>query len=216
MGSERWTNLGCERARPCASVSVRTWGCRMLRVVASALCTSWIASPSGAQTYERWFFDYFEATEAGDLSSCNASVGFSNAFFKARLFDDFIDFVYYRDDFTLPYDRDLGSVVFRIDGEAWVLEANTIVRLPDSLNSTSQTVFFRVASGDQGSVFSALRDGSRFVIEFPNGLMYEFPLAGSTQAFEQASNCWGSRPTGSFSNNPFEPNAESNNPFDVQ
>ena len=170
---------------------------------------------STAQNTGLWYFSYVEADSAGQISSCNANFDFTNAFLSARLAGEEFDFIYFRDDFTLPFDQFLGRVLFRIDRVAFVVGASTNARLSTSTLSSAQLVFLTPQTTDYADLFQAFKNGSRFAIEFPNGDTYEFPLTGSNRAFSQASQCWASRPTGPFSNNPFGPPTGVNNPFET-
>lgn len=186
-----------------------------MRVLVAAAVLSVIdVANASAQGFANWYFHYIQGDEAGDLTSCSASIDFNNAWFSARLSGEYLDFVYHRDDFTLPFDQVFGSVIFRIDKAAYTLTASTNSRHPSERGNTTQTLFFEPRLSDQGSIFRALRNGRTFWIEFPNEDYYEFPLLGSGRAFQLASDCWSSRPTGPFSNNPFTPNVSGNNPFD--
>jgi hypothetical protein len=187
-------------------------------VLAACLSAAGVNSAQ-AQGFGNWYFEYMQADQAGELSVCNANIDFSNAWFSARLHGDEFDFVYYRADFTLPYDQVFGSVIFRVDGQSFTLTASTNARRADDKLNTAQLLFFEPRPADQGRLFSALKGGGYLWIEFPNGDYYEFPLRGSGRAFEMASECWANRPTGPFSNNPFQGGQGSggsvgNNPFE--
>jgi hypothetical protein len=75
------------------------------------LCSAFIMNTGylAAQGTAYWEYSYREAQNAGQITSCNAYISFTNALFSARLYGEYMDFAYTRDDFTLPYDQVLGT-----------------------------------------------------------------------------------------------------------
>jgi hypothetical protein len=185
----------------------------MIRVVSLLLALAFIPMKANAQNTGLWYFSYVEGDSAGDLTSCNANFDYANAFLSARFFGNDLDFIYYRDDFTLPFDQTLGQVIFRIDRVAFILTASTNPKAPQDVMTSSRIIFLQPSKSDYSDLYNAFRNGNRFSIDFPNGDTYEFPLNNSNRAFGQASECWASRPTGPFNNNPFVPPSAANNPF---
>lgn len=166
-----------------------------------------------------WTSRYLKADNAGELSVCIASVIYSDANFSVRLHGDNLDFIFGRDDFTLPYDKALGEVVLNIDGQEYLLFAITLKRDANSRFETSQTMFLYPSKNDVAPLFNALRYGDAARIVFPTGKFYNLGLRGSNKALAAASNCWSRNSTGPLNNNPFEDGEENekpvkNNPFD--
>lgn len=173
------------------------------------------AQAAGAQNKPLWQFGYNKADKEGQLSICSAYVEFSNSMFSARLHGENLDFFYYRDDFTLPYDEFLGKLIFRIDSVAFLLDAYTVEKENTDITKTSRFMLIYPRKEDFADLYNALKSGVDFDVEFPNGDVYEFGLRGSRAALNAASECWKSRPTGPFSNNPFYTSSKTNNPFET-
>lgn len=76
-------------------------------------------------------------------------------------------------------------------------------------------MFLVPSHDDFAPLLSSLRNEAEFVIEFPNGAAYSFPLYGSSYAIERAMDCWSTHSTGAYGNNPFGSGAQSGNPFET-
>ena len=174
-----------------------------------------IATVGLAQSDVRWRHQYLPARSADEISVCTATVGYSNARFTARLYGEQFDMLYRRDDFTLPYGRDFGGVLFVFGSDSFLVNASTNERKESDRHSTSQLLFLAPSMEDYGMLFEAFRSRRSFAIVFPNGDTYEFPLAGSARAFSETSTCWLNNETGEHVNNPFstQDNGAGNNPF---
>lgn len=182
--------------------------------------TVFFTAGAAAANEPSWTSRYLKAENAGELSVCVASIAYSDGFFSVRLYNDNMDFIFNRDDFTLPYDKALGEVVLDVDGQEYPLIAGTIAKDSDSPYETSQTLFMYPKEQDIGPLFNALRLGGAALIIFPTGKYYHLGLRGSSKALAAASNCWSRNNTGRLNNNPFEDGGEKrepvirNNPFD--
>jgi len=177
---------------------------------AALVATCFFALPLDAQT---WRLEYLVARKAGHISTCNASVEYTNARFITRIYGEELDFIFRRDDFTLPYDEALGFVSFVFRDIDFVLIAFTFSRSDSDRLSTTSSFYMIPKKDDYEGLFDALRQNSRFSIEFPNGDSYPITLRGSTRALNAASNCWANEQTGPLENNPFSNGAEGGNPF---
>lgn len=172
------------------------------------------------QQQPTWFSQYLEADDASELSVCTAIVSYSNAMFIARLYGEDIDFIYSRDDFTLPYSEALGVVKFLIDGQTYLLAAFSFDKGKDDELPTAQRMQLIALKEDYATIFNALRFGTSFEIVFPNGDSYPTTLRGSDKALAAASNCWARSKTGPIENNPFgegaapNPDSSATNPFE--
>lgn len=166
---------------------------------------AFFASPTllSAQQRPSWTSDYLKAEKADQLSVCIAIVAYSNASFMVRLYQERLDFLYRRNDFTLPYGEVLGIASFVIDGQIYQTIASTFSRGANDTASTAQVMQLIPNEDEVANLFSALRYGSSFHVVFPNGDSYGVSLAGSSNALAAASNCWDRNPTGPISNNPF-------------
>lgn len=183
----------------------------MNRKLSSTIISMALALPIQALA---WSHEYLEADRADQISTCNASVVYRDGWFTVRLYGDEMDFVFHRQDFTLPYSTLLGPVSFKAANESFVLLAETFSRSASSVVSTSQTMYITALKSDYARLFDALRNGSNLEIQFPNGDVYYIGLNGSARALNAASACWEGRPTGPLQNNPFSPES-GQNPFEV-
>jgi hypothetical protein len=168
------------------------------------------AFPVHAQS---WNFEYLVARKAGQISTCNAAVQYTNARFTTRIYGDELDFLFRRDDFTLPFDKALGFVSFVFRDIDFVMIAFTFSRSDNDRLNTTNTFYMVPKKSDYVGLFDALRQNSRFTIEFPNGDSYPVTLRGSSRALNAASNCWENEQTGPLENNPFSGGSDGVNPF---
>lgn len=170
---------------------------------------------------QQWQSDYLPAQRAGDLSVCTAGVDYQNAWFTIRLYDERIDFLLYRNDFTLPYESELGALLFEVDGNPFRLVARTFPRRPDDAINTAQLMQILPNNDDVVDLLRLLQAGTSFQIIFPNGDYYNTSLRGSRAAIDAALICWERNHTGPLDNNPFSPEempseeAQGNNPFET-
>ncbi|MBR9762881.1 MAG: hypothetical protein GYB53_04960 [Rhodobacteraceae bacterium] len=128
-----------------------------------------------------------------------------------------MDFVYFRDDFTLPYNEALGVVVIEVDGQKYISVASTFKRKDTDALPTAQVMQLLVSPDEYVNLFRALRFGTRSSLIFPNGDSYELSLRASSNALAAAANCWERNATGELKNNPFGDQgagASAGNPFD--
>ncbi|MEX3016536.1 hypothetical protein [Gymnodinialimonas hymeniacidonis] len=154
---------------------------------------------------QQWISRYLEAESAGQLSVCYAGIDYTNAWFSTRFYGDNIDFLFFRDDFTLPYGADLGSLIFEIDGSRFLMFARTFPRdTNDTLNS-AQLMQILPNNEDVVDLVTALQVGTQFTINFPDGSFYRTSLSGSNAALASAILCWDRNQTGPLQNNPFNP-----------
>lgn len=188
--------------------------------VGLAVLIAW-PSISVSQQGPRWTSNYLKAEKADELSVCIAIVAYTNASFMARLYGERIDFLYRRNDFTLPFDQVLGFVTFVIDGQVYRVSASTFAKSASDLNRTAQVMQLIPREDENAALFSALRYGTSFEVIFPNGDAYPVTLSGSSDALAAASNCWDRNFTGPLENNPFNSGDEgigdstgASNPFD--
>ena len=168
------------------------------------------ALPANAQS---WREEYLAARKAGEISICAAYVTYTNASFMTRIFGEKLDFMFRRDDFTLPYDKALGVVSFSFRDIDFVLAAITFPRAEKDVLNTTSLLNLIPKKEDYAQLFDALRQNSRFTIEFPNGDSYPVTLQGSSRALNAASRCWENEQTGPLENNPFDGGETGVNPF---
>lgn len=175
-------------------------------------------SISTAQQEPRWTSSYLEAEKAGQLSVCIAIIAYGNASFMVRLYEERMDFLYRRDDFTLPYDKFLGLVAFVVDGQNYQLAASTFSKSVNDFADSAQLMQLIPNEDETAALFAALRYGTLFDIVFPNNDRYSVSLRGSSNALAAASNCWDRNSTGPLVNNPFGSSGSqsegASNPFD--
>lgn len=168
-----------------------------------------------ARTFKDWHTGYISGKEAGDISACFAEMRFSNQAFMVRLFGEEMDFLLFRKDFTLPYGRILGKLIFKIDGVSFLLSGSTNSKRKGDISHSTQYLYIKGSRSDYGSIFNAIKFGKRFEIGFPNGDAYPVSLRGSSAALSDTGECWKKNPTGPWNNNPFKEKKKTNNPFDV-
>ena len=175
-----------------------------------ALVTCFLVLPVSAQS---WRSVYLVARNAGEISTCNTSVEYSNARFITRIYGEDLDFIFRRNDFTLPFDKALGFVSFTFSDIDFVLRAFTFPRAETNRLNTANSFYIVPKKDDYEGLFDTLMQNSIFTIEFPNGDSYPVTLRGSTRALNAASNCWANEQTGPLENNPFSDGAQGGNPF---
>ena len=172
-----------------------------------------LAAPCPASA---WDFNIVEGDSAGEVTACISTQRYKNAWFTVRVYAERMDFLYHRNDFTLPYDTQLGVVamVFPDSESTYMLLANTLPRTSDDSMPTASTIYFDAKKSDYSGIFSSLKNEAEMGLVFPNGDIYSFDLDGSARALNVVSECWKRIPTGPVSNNPFEM-PPANNPFDT-
>jgi hypothetical protein len=123
---------------------------------------------SGAVNAQSWRSEYLPADRAGLISVCTAGVEYSDSMFLTRVYGDTLDFMFFRVDFTLPWDTLLGTVIVRVDGNPFQLRANT-PQWATGDNQTSDYMFLVAHPDDVGDLIDLMALGSTLDLEFPNG-----------------------------------------------
>lgn len=157
-----------------------------------------------AQQSSHWQSEYMESGRADQVSVCIASTERRDGYFLLRLYGDTVDFMFANDSFTLPYGSELGVVALIIDGQRYILFANTVVQGDDDTESSTDFMFLNYYGENIVNIINALRWGTRARLEFPNGSSYGLSLSGSNNAILAAINCWEANQTGVHRDNPFE------------
>jgi hypothetical protein len=162
-----------------------------------------------------WQHEYLQATNAGEISTCNATQSYSDGFITIRLYGEAMDIVFSRNDFTLPYDSFLGVVILDFGSDSVGVAASTLPKSGYHTLPTAQTIYSTPLKEDYARLFDLLSYSQTLKVVFPNGSFYELNLSGSASALSLASNCWSNKVTGPLNNNPFEGTPEGGNPFNT-
>jgi hypothetical protein len=185
---------------------------RLSRLWGAAIALSAVQILATAAHAQTWRYEYIEASGEGTISTCIASVEYRDAWFSVRFYGDTMDMVFWREDFGLPANRSLGSVIVDFGQAQFAVESSTFS--PSYADGDIVKMFFMNPAPSQYSeVLSALRFGNRAEVVFPNGSAYYVDLQGSNRAIEAASDCWAQHYTSGNEVNPFDTPSGANNPF---
>lgn len=169
------------------------------------------------KSFGDWQSVYNKAQKPGDISFCGAVRTYTNAAVYVRVYSDTLDIFFYRNDFAVPKNQELGKVILDFGNAVFL----TLAYSSDSENETTGGMYLTPRDADISNVFRSIKHGKMLEFVFPNNSVYEVDLAGSTGALEDVSRCWANKDTGPFSKeNPFETPKSTNppkksNPFDA-
>ena len=164
-----------------------------------------------------WQSIYNQAQKSGDISFCGAARIYSNAAVYVQVYSAKLNIFFYRDDFTVSKNQELGKGILDFGNVVFSTSAFSA----DAEGDTTGGMYLTPSEDDISSIFKSVKHGTMLQFIFPNNSVYKVDLAGSTEALEDVSRCWSNRDTGPFSKeNPFEtPNTtrpkQKSNPFDA-
>ena len=177
----------------------------------------WMVAPAYAQS---WSNDYYIPQEPGDIHACIAQVEYKNAYFSIRLQEEYVDFYFFRTDFTLPYNTNLGTMIIKFNINSFRMNANTNPRSYDRELSYAQGMFLSMLDDDFVVLLDSLRLAQSAQLVFPNGSSYRLGLHGSNRSIKRAIDCWFANVRGGRGVNPFDDGSSAtgvsggaNNPF---
>lgn len=159
-----------------------------------------------------WTFELINGSGAGKLKACAATHEFRNAWITVRIYGEYLDIVYYHDDFAFPWGKMLGPALIQVDSASFLAVASSVDRSSKDVRAKASTMMIAPKPEEYGALFSALKNGREMAIIFPNGDVYPVPLKGSAKALQIVSECWLVIKTGPNDTNPFEVPPETN-PF---
>lgn len=162
-----------------------------------ALLAALAPVPAAAQS--TWEFEYVTGQNADEITSCNASIWFTDGGLVTRIYGESLDFFFSVDELSLPADQELGTVTMEFKSQSFTLGAWSL----SSDTGTTTAMFLTPDKDDYSPILSAIRFASEMGITFPDGSGYSIPLYGSENALRQATECWTSNPTGPAGKNPF-------------
>lgn len=172
-----------------------------------------LLSTASISAQSSWEYRYVVGSQAGDITSCNAEIRYTDGAILARIHGENLDFYFSKLSFALPPSTELGRVAFLFKTADFVLPAFSGLNPADASAKVSH-LFLYPNKSDYAALLENMRVADSFSILFPDETSYRIELTGSNKALTQAGDCWKNNPTGPFGENPFNSSdGNKENPF---
>lgn len=107
-----------------------------------------------------WQFIEIEGAGVGTLNACAISAIYDDGFVSIRLYDDVMDMVFQRRDFSMPYGTELGVMGVHIDRDTHMGFAATFARDQDDTEPTTSAMQIILNPDDYPALFDGFRNGN--------------------------------------------------------
>lgn len=167
-----------------------------MRSFALSAALAALALPATAQSWET---QYRQTARAGEVSSCNAGIRYSDAAFATRMYGSEMDIYAQKDGVRLAPGLALGvaSVVF--DGsrgrQAVTMRATSYPEA-DPGSATTSALILSPTDAQSAGVLALLRQADTASLRFADGQALTVSLRGSSAALMAAQRCWTTYATG--------------------
>jgi hypothetical protein len=164
----------------------------------AALAALLLCSPAAARIVEQRQYgswDY-EREETGSGGWCAASRYYSNAWFSLRFRGGRTELLFWRDDFSFPWNRTLGTATLRISGRTYRAAAVSAPREAAAHDRTA-TIHLDLPAGRLADFLRDLRQAGGLRIELWTGKAYPVDLNGSARSLDAALACRSRHSSGS-------------------
>lgn len=168
---------------------------------------AWTLALGAAPAAADWEHHYYAPQAADEMAVCTAGVYYSDGPFVTRVYERTVDFYLADEEFSLPSERALGTVVFAFRDIDFVLEADSGW---EDHGGRVGHLFLTPRDADVEPILGRIRSEREMRIVFPDGLAYIIELGGSSAAIDEAFACWSREITGTMghaSSDPFEDSA---------
>lgn len=163
-------------------------------VLSAALAA--FALPAAAQSWET---QYRQTARAGEVSSCNAGIRYSNAAFATRMYGSEMDIYVQKDGVQLAPGRALGVASVAFDGAAGrrvVTMRATSYPEADPGSSLTSAIILSPTRAQMAELTALLRGASMASLRFADGQALTVSLRGSNAALMAQQRCWTTYATG--------------------